>query len=300
LLSAARALTPTARGILLMLVAVLLFTAMDATVKVLVGRYPTMQVIWARFFLQFVFVVALLLWRGHLGVTLRTRFPGLHIVRSACQFATAALFFFSLRYIGLAEAQALADISPVLITLGAAVFLGERLGPRRIGGVTAAMIGALIVIRPGVGVFSPAALLPIGAAITYAAYAIITRRVGLHESPWTSMFYASAFGTAVASVLAVPVWVPIAPSDLPWFLLIGLLGSTAQLFTIRSFSIAEAAVVAPFSYAGILFATMWGILIFDQYPDRWTILGALVIVVAGLYVWHRETQVARAAAQNRA
>jgi drug/metabolite transporter (DMT)-like permease len=283
----------TARGILLMLVGVLLFTAMDAVVKGLVGGYPAIQVVWARFAGQFVIVTAILLARRDLGSALRTRFPALHLARSVFQFGTAGLYFAGLAYIGLAEAQALADISPVLITLGAALFLKEKLGPRRILGVLAAMAGALIIIRPGFGVFTPAALLPIGSAVCYAAFALITRRVGAHESAWTSMIYAAAFGTLASTVLLIPVWQPIAASDVPMFLLIGVLGSAAQLCLVRSFSMAEASVVAPFAYVGILFATGWGILLYDEWPDGWTILGALVIVLAGLYVWHRETQAAR-------
>lgn len=283
----------TARGILLMLIGVLLFTAMDAVVKGLVGGYPAIQVVWARFAGQFVIVTALLAARGTLGAALRTRFPRLHLARSVFQFGTAGLYFAGLAYVGLAEAQALADISPVLITLGAALFLGERLGPRRILGVLAAMLGALIIIRPGFGVFTPAALLPLGSAVCYAAFALITRRVGAQESAWTSMIYAAAFGTLAASVLLMPVWQPIPASDVPLFLLIGVLGSAAQLCLVRSFSMAEASAVAPFAYVGILFATGWGILLYDEWPDGWTVLGALVIVLAGLYVWHRETQAAR-------
>jgi drug/metabolite transporter (DMT)-like permease len=89
--------------------------------------------------------------------------------------------------------------------------------------------------------------------------------------------------------------VPIAMADLPWFVLVGVLGTAAQLCIIRAFSITEATILAPFGYLGLIFSAFWGIVLFDQYPDRWTIFGALVIVAAGLYVWHRETQLAKAA-----
>lgn len=274
-----------------MILAILLFTAMDAAAKGLIQRYPAPQVIWARFAGQFILVLLILNIRT--GPLLRTRFPGLHLARSAFQFGATGLFFLSLGHIGLAEATALTDINPVLITLGAALFLGERLGPRRLAGVAAALFGALIIIRPGAGVFSPWALLPLGAAICYTGNALITRHIGVQESAWTSMLYASLFGT-LAGAFALPfVWIPIPAADLAVFALVGMLGTGAQLCIIRSFSMTEASIVAPFAYLGIVFATGWGALLYDQWPDRWTVIGALVIVTAGVYVWHRETQAAK-------
>ena len=286
--------SPTvSRGIVLMIFAILLFTTMDAVAKGLIQRYPAPQVVWARFAGQLLIVLVFLNIRT--GPLLRTRFPALHLARSAFQFGATGLFFLSLAHIGLAEATALTDINPVLITLGAALFLGERLGPRRLAGVTVALIGALIIIRPGAGVLSLWALLPLGAAVCYTGNALITRYIGPQESAWTSMLYASIFGT-VAGALALPfVWTPIATADFAIFALVGALGTGAQLCVIRSFSMTEAAIVAPFAYLGIVFATVWGIVLYGQWPDRWTVIGALVIVTAGLYVWHRETRATRSA-----
>lgn len=278
----------TRNGILLMLFAILLFTMMDALAKGLVQRYPTQQVVWARFAGQLLLVLFIL--NRNLPPVLRTRHPRLHLLRSVTQLGATGFFFASLNYIGLAEATALTDINPVLITLGAALFLGEKLGPRRIAGVIAAMIGAMIVIRPGLGVFTPAALLPLCCAACYATNALITRKVGSTETVWTSMVYAGLFGTLVTSALLPGTWVPIPLSDLPLFITVGCLGTAAQLALIRSFSIAEASSVAPFGYAGIVLATVWGIVLYGEYPDTLTILGASIIVIAGLYVWHRETQ----------
>ena len=274
-----------------MIGAILLFTAMDAVAKGLLERYPTPQVIWARFAGQLIFVLLIL--RGRVLPLLRTRYPRLHLLRCACQFGATALFFTALGYIGLAEATALTDTNPVLITLGAALFLGERLGPRRLLGVFAAMIGAMIIIRPGFGVFTPAALLPIGAAICYSGNALITRFVGRSESAWTSMIYASVFGSVVLGAVQPFIWVQIAAQDWLLFCLMGALGTGAQLCLIRSFSMAEAAVVAPFAYLGIVFAAIWGAVLYGEYPDFWAIIGALVIIAAGLYVWHRETEAAQ-------
>lgn len=286
--------SPT-RGILLMILAILLFTAMDATAKGLIARYPAPLVVWTRFAGQLLLVLLIL--GPRLGPMLRTRFPLLHFWRSAFQFGATTFFFLSLPHIGLAEATAITDINPVLITLGAALFLGERLGrPRRIAGVAVALVGALIVIRPGGGLFSWWAVLPLCCALSYAGSALLTRRIGAQEPVWGSMIYAALFGTIVAGAALPFVWQPIAAADLWRFVLVGCLGTGAQLCIIRSFSITEAGIVAPFAYLGIVFAAFWGIVLFGQWPDLWTVTGALVIVGAGLYVWHRETLSARAAA----
>ena len=276
-----------------MLLGIVLFTAMDALAKGLIARYPTPQVIWARFAGQ-ALIVAILLGPRKIIPTLNSNFPRLHILRSAFQLGATALFFASLGYIGLAEATALTDINPILITLGAAVFLGERLGPRRILGVVVAMIGALIVVRPGIEVFSPAALLPLGCAVCYAGASLLTRKLGQHEGPWTSLLHAALFGSVITGLAMPFVWQPIDSADVMLFGALGVLGTAAQLCVIRSFSMAEASAVAPFAYIGIVFAAIWGIVLYDEYPDKFTVLGALVIVAAGLYVWHRETNARRA------
>ncbi|MDR7125137.1 DMT family transporter [Pseudotabrizicola sp. 4114] len=279
----------TKSGILLMMLAIFCFAAMDAAAKGLIARYPVPQVVWARFAGQVLIVAALL--GPRLPVMLRTQWPGLHLIRSACQLGAIACFFSALPHIGLAEATALSDLNPVLITLGAALFLGERLGPRRLAGVVAALIGALIIIRPGLSVFTPAALLPLAAAAFYSVNALLTRRLGPLETAWTPMLLAALFGMAVTTLTLPFVWVPVAMADWPQFALIGILGSAAQLALIRAFTLAEAGSVAPFAYVGLIFATGWGYVLYNEVPDLPTIIGALVIVVAGLYVWHRETRV---------
>jgi drug/metabolite transporter (DMT)-like permease len=287
----------TRKGILLMLLAIVFFTTMDAAAKGLIARYPAPQVVWARFAGQALIVLVILRPRRAI-LALQSQHPWLHMVRSACQLGATTLFFSSLAYIGLAEATALTDTNPVLITLGAALFLGEKLGIRRILGVIAAMIGALIIIRPGLSVFTPAALLPLGAAICYTGNALLTRHLGPKEGAATALLHAALFGCALTTLALPFVWHPIATADIPLFLLLGVLGTGAQLCIIRSFSMAEASVVAPFAYLGIVFATLWGMVLYGEFPDRWTLIGALVIVMAGLYVWHRETRARRPSGQT--
>lgn len=275
------------QGILLLLLAIFTFTLMDATGKYLSVRYHPMQVVWARFTVNFLIVA--LIFAPRLRRVLVTRRPVVQLFRGLTQLGSILLFFTALQFIGLAEATAIMDINPVLITLGAALFLGESIGIRRILGILAALCGALIIIRPGAGVFQPAAILPLLGACTYAAGAILTR-IARDDSTATSILWSALVGTVLAS-LAVPFfWQPIAPGHIWAFLLLGALGTVAQALLIRAFAMAEAAAIAPFGYTGLIWAGLWGWLFWGTIPDIWTLTGALIIVGAGLYVWMREAR----------
>lgn len=283
-------------AVLMSISSIVLFTIMDAVAKGLTQHYPALQVVWARY--TGAMILTLLILAPRVPKLMKTDYLPLHFVRSGFQIGATLCFFAALGYIGLAEATAIGDLNPVMITLGAAVFLGEKLGPRRLFGVLAALVGALIIIRPGMGVFSWAALLPLGTAICYSGYALTTRVIGPRESVWTSMIYTGLIGCAITTLLMIWNWTPVAPQHLLAFCGIGLIGALAQLCMIRAFTMAEASSIAPFSYVGIITAALWGYLFFNELPDLWTGVGALVIVLAGLYVWHRETRAAREAKVN--
>ena len=197
-------------------------------------------------------------------------------------------FFWGISNIGLAEATAIMDISPVLITLGAVLFLGERIGIRRVFGIIGALIGALIVIRPGSDVFSVYALFPLGAAICYSRYNIITRFVGAREDPWTSLFYTALFGALVFSAIVPFYWQPLSIVSLTLMIVLSCLATLAQWLLIKALSLGEASLLAPVGYIALIFATLWGYLLFGDLPDQWTVIGAMVIVASGVYVWYRE------------
>lgn len=282
-----KSLSPNARAILLMIVAILFFSLMDATAKALSPRIGVMQALWTRYAGQT--LVVLILVARRMPAVLKTRYPGLQLMRSVFLMCATFCFFTGITHIGLAEATAIMDVNPVLITLGAALFLHERLGPRRLAGIAVSLIGALIVIRPGSDVFSPYAVYPLGAAVFYSGYALATRFVGKDEDVWTSMLYTALFGAIVLSAIVLPDW---RTPDLTALGLMGLLvifGTVSQLLLIRALSEGEASLLAPFAYTGLIFATVWGLVFYGEVPDLWTIVGALVIAGAGTYVWHRET-----------
>jgi len=283
-----KALTPSAQGILLFIGAFLMMSIMDVMAKELSGHVPVLQAVWARYTGQTVVVFLIVLPR--IGTVARSAFPGLQALRSLFLLAATSCFFFGVSLLGLAEATAIMNVSPVLITLGAALFLGERLGIRRATAVALALIGALIIIRPGGAVFSVYSALPLIAAFFYSGYALVTRFVGRGEDVWTSLLYTALAGAVVLSGVMPWVWERPDATAVALMALIGIVGATGQLLLIRALVLVEASALAPFSYVSLVFATAWGALVFGEYPDAPTYLGALVIAGAGIYVWHRETR----------
>ena len=280
---------PVLKGILLNLSAILLFTLMDATAKHLIeGGAPVLQVIWVRYVGQTAIVLVMI--APKLPGALITRHPWHQAGRSLAQFGASIFFFVSLGTISLASATAIADMNPLLITLGAALFLGEPVGPRRLAAVGVAILGALLILRPGSDVFTPMALYPVACALSFAAFALLTRAMGPGEPIATSLFYSALVGTVITTFALPFVWQPIPARDLWAYGAIAILGTAAQMFLIRAYASAPASVIAPFGYTGIPLAALWGLVFFNEVPDGLTILGALVIVGAGLYVWHRENR----------
>lgn len=277
------------RAILLMIGAIFCFSIMDAAVKAVAPELGVLPALWARYAGQMALVFVLVLPRLRQVAT--TRHPVLQILRSILLMSATGFFFTGLSLIPLTDAAALMATNPVMITLGAALFLKERLGVRRVAGIAAALIGAMIIIRPGSDVFSPAALFPLAAAACYSGYALLTRKVGADEDVWTSLFYTGLVGTILLSIAVPFQWEQPGTFGLSMMVAIALAGTIGQLALILAFSKGEAAMLAPYSYVGLAFAAFWGMTFFAEVPDLWTVVGSIVIAGAGIYVWYRETQV---------
>jgi len=285
-MTAFQRLSAAQRGILLMILTMFLFSIMDMIAKGLASRHDTFQVVWARYVSQTLFAVVILLPR--LRSVVKTRYLRLQLIRSFFLFGATILFFSGIVLSGLASTAAVMSINPLLITLGAFFILGESLGLRRAMGVLAGLLGALIIIRPGLTVFDPTALLGLGAAVFYTGYAISTRFLGREESMWTSFLYTAVFGTIAASLIVPWYWTTPSLPDVGVMMSLGVVGGLGQLALIKALMLAEAGAIAPFAYCGPIFATIWGITFFNEYPDIWVVSGAALIIAAGVYVWHRE------------
>ena len=286
-LSAAFAgMTGETRGAIGMVTAMFLFICMDSMAKALGEILPPMQVVWARYAGQTLLLMAV--FAPTLGQRLRTAAPGLQGLRSVLLFCATSLFFTGLSVMKLAEATALMEVSPLMITALAALVLREPVGPRRWAAVAVGLVGALVIIRPGLGVFQPAALLILGAAACLAGYQIATRMMGAADSIWTTMLYTTLFGAVVSSLLMPWIWETPPLEAVPLMAAMGVIGFGGHLCLVWALGQAPASVLAPFNYSQMIWSVLIGWLVFAELPDGPTLAGAGIIIAAGLYVWHRE------------
>ncbi|MHA1523678.1 MAG: DMT family transporter [Alphaproteobacteria bacterium] len=285
-------------GVLLMVVGVLLLPGIDAIAKGLAGSISAGQVAWARFFFQSLlllpFVIAARGWRVK-------RLLWVHGVRGVMIAAATLMFFASLAELPLADAVAIFFVEPLVLTLLCAVFLGERVGWRRLLAVVVGFGGALIIIRPSFTAFGTTALLPLGAALAFAIYLVLTRFLIRENSAVTLQFYAGIFGCITLSgalwlgveadfAVLTPVWPT--QQEWMWLALLAVIATTGHLFIVVAVRRVGASIVAPFQYLEIISATLLGLVLFGDFPDPATWVGVAVIIGSGLYVYVRERKIA--------
>lgn len=274
-------------GIACMAGGLFLFSAVDTQAKFLTDSLDPIQIAWSRQLGLFIGVLILLALRGR--SVLRTAHPWLQIGRGALAAGSAAIFIFAVAYVPLADAVAVTFVAPFLVTVMGAVLLKEHVGPRRWTAITIGFVGMLIVIRPGLGVFHPAMFLVLVAASLFALRQILSRRLSGSDRTATTVAY-----TALSAFILLTLPLPLVWKIPAWGLEMGLLASialmaaVAEIMVIKSLELAEAVVLAPVHYSLLIWGTMYGWLVFGQLPDRWTWLGALIIVATGAYTLHRE------------
>jgi len=269
-----------------MLATMCLFTAMDALAKFLVQDYSLPQVVWARFVFHMLWLIVIL--RAAIVPLIRSGNLKLQLLRSAALLLTTLLFFSGLQTTPLATASSIMFLSPILVTVLAIPLLGEQVGVRRWLGVLTGFLGALIIVRPDASGVAIGHLFLIAAAFSNSLYQIITRQVRAYDQPMTSLFYSGLVGAVLTSAAVPSYWTVPDLSGWMLFIAVGLLGALSHFCLIRAFRIAPAPSVVPFSYSSLLWATLFGFLLFGALPDRWSLLGAALMVASGLYIYHRE------------
>jgi drug/metabolite transporter (DMT)-like permease len=218
-----------------------------------------------------------------------TRRPLVQIGRSLLMLVSNGVFVLAIGKVPLATASAIGFTSPLIVTALSVPLLREQVGWRRWSAVCVGFAGALLIIRPGHALADPAVLLLLASSAAYALYQIATRWVMAHDSPATGIIFAALVGSlATTTVLPFVFVMPRSLFDLALFLALGCLGGLGHFFVIKAFQAAPAAVIAPLGYIELIGTTILGYLIFGNFPDALTWVGALIIIASGLYIAMRE------------
>jgi len=274
------------KGILLICAAVFLFASSDALSKYLTNFYPVVMVLWVRYVVHVVLILAALR-PPTLKILITTQNPKLQIIRGLCMANTNLMFISALHYIPLAEGTAIIYLSPLLVTAMSGPLLGERITRMQWFAVAIGFIGVLFIVRPGGNMFHPVAILALGAAFSFSLYQIITRKLNYTDKSSITNFISGLVCVLVTSVLLPFFW---KTPTLHFALLMVLLGISAlvsHLLMTRAYLHAKPSTLAPFSYTQLLFAGLIGHVFFNQQPDLMGLVGMLVIVAGGLLIFSK-------------
>jgi drug/metabolite transporter (DMT)-like permease len=275
-------------GIIAMVVAAALFTVMDAGMKLLAQHYSPMQVTALRSLASFPLVYVYVAWRSSFSAMLRARWP-LHVARGALAVVMLATFVYGLRQLPMTETYAIFFVAPLLITALSVPLLGERVGATRWLAIGIGLAGVLVVLRPtGAGVLTLGGLAVVAAAFCYTISAIAVRILGRTDSMESLMFWLISMLAVGSTALAWPHWQAVRASD-AWIIVgVGITGFCGQWGVTYAFRHGEVSAIAPFEYTSLVWTLGLDRLIWRTVPDGYTLLGAAIIIAAGLFLVRRE------------
>jgi drug/metabolite transporter (DMT)-like permease len=285
------------KAIGLMILATICFAALDATGKYLVARagVPVAQATWLRFVGHVVFS-AVFLWPFAFRPSLRSAKPWIQIVRSGLMLLTTGLNFVALQYLQLDQTISIFFLAPLAIAVLAGPLLGEWVGWHRVLAIVVGFVGVLVVMHPGIGTLHWAMHLSLVATIGYALYNIATRYLAAYDPPEVTQTYTPLAGVLLVAPFALAAWQW--PQDLSLWVLfatLGLWGGLGHWLLILAHRIAPAGVLAPYIYFGLIWMSVAGYFMFGDVPTLWTLSGATIVILSGLYLFERERKAMGAA-----
>jgi drug/metabolite transporter (DMT)-like permease len=285
----------TRLGIALMVATTFVFAMQDGISRHLAGEYNVLMVVMIRYWFFAAFVVSVAARRaGGLKAAAATRQPGLQAFRGLLLAGEICVMVAAFVLLGLVESHAIFAAYPLLIAALSGPVLGERVGWRRWAAIAAGFAGILVILRPGVTVFSPWALVPVASAAMFALYGLLTRYAAREDSAATSFFWTGTVGAAATTVVGLWFWEPMTAPDWAWMALLCVTGAGGHWLLIKTYEVAEASAVQPFAYLQLVFASALGILVFEERLEPNVALGAAIVIAAGLFTLSRERRVAPA------
>lgn len=276
-------------GVMIMVLAVILFTGIDTSAKWLsISGLPVIEIVFLRYFVHF--IIAILFYYPQDGVAIfRSNVPKKQFLRSTFLCLSTVFNFWALKYLPITVTTTIAFAGPIVTTLLAIPVLGEKVGIHRIIAVCIGFLGVAIVIQPWGTAFHPAMFLSIGNLLIVSGYFLITRMIAGVESNATQQVWGSGIASIALLPFAMLVWTW--PETLhQWFvvLLIGSFGAFGHIASTKAHRLADASILAPMFYTQVFWAAVVGVWIFDTWPTVWTLSGGMIIVCSGIYIWHRE------------
>lgn len=270
------------RGILILVTAMFVFACQDGITKLLAERFAPPQITWVRFAAFFLFGLWLVRDQG-VGGAFRTNALWLQLVRGMVLVVQMSGFVLAVRYLPLADIHVIMSSTPLIVTVLAVPLLGEAAGLRRWLVLLTGFGGVLMILRPGMGVMVPGTGLALAVAFIYAVFILVTRMVSRLDGAGTTLVWTGAVGLVSLTVAVPLVWVW--PDFRGWILLasLALLSAGGHWLLIKALGYASASALQPYSYSILVWATLIGWIVFDDLPGLYTLIGAAIIVVSGLY-----------------
>ena len=279
--------TDSMRGVALMALGMFLFSGVDTMGKFLTETVHPIQIVWFRQLGLLLGVVVLIGVQGR-SVLISSN-PKLQIGRGVLAACSATLFIVGVSYVTLADAVAITFVAPFMVTVMGALILREPVGVRRWTAVIVGFIGTLIVIRPGMGVIHPAAVLLIVAASAFALRQVLSRILAGEDKTQTTVAYTAIVSWTLLTIPLPFIWQNQSSGlEIALLITMAVVAAFAEILVIMALDAAQAVVVAPVQYSLLIWGTFYGFVVFGQLPDAWTWLGALIIVATGLYTLNRE------------
>ncbi|WP_170384014.1 DMT family transporter [Ruegeria atlantica] len=276
-------------GIALMIAATVVFALQDGISRHLAGTYNTYMVVMIRYWFFAAFVIALAARApGGLKAATHTSQLGLQVFRGVLLAAEICVAVFGFTVLGLIDSMAVFICYPLLVAALSGPVLGEKVGWRRWAAIGVGCIGVLIILQPGVGVFNPWAVIPLISALMFAVYGLLTRYVAREDSAATSFFWTGIAGAVAMTVVGMWFWEPMAQGDWLWMALLCVSGVSGHWLLIKCYEMAEASAVQPFAYFHLVWAAILGITVFGEALRPEVVLGAALVVSAGLFTLWRE------------
>ena len=281
-------------GIYYRLGALILFCTMDAMVKAMGATYSSFQLMLFRTVFAAIPLAILIHQAGGLHVVKSNR-PWLQVARAVAAFISTFGFFYVFPRMPLVDAYAISYAAPLFMVALAVPVLGEQVGWRRWSAVVVGFVGVILMLEPWSLSLHAMSLLVLAATFAYSLSTVLTRLISRHDHDAATLFWYSLTVSVVALVGVIPEWIWPTAIDWVWLIGIGLLGGIAQIFSVRSLRLAEAGVLAPFDYASIVLAMLFGYLWFKEDPSPMVWVGLPLVIGSGLYILHRERVRAREA-----